>query len=216
MPMILKLCGFTRPDEASAAALLGATHIGVVLWAGSKRGVVDEVQAAEVFAAAKQGGAQPVAVLVNTSDPVAIALRIGAERVQLHGDEAPRVAAQLREAGLAVWRALRVGTQGIPNEVIDAWTAAGVDGFVLDALVAGVPGGTGARVDEEFAARFATGHPTVLAGGLKPGNVAAAIRAVRPDGVDVASGIETAPGLKDPRLMQQFLTAARAAFQEKR
>jgi len=213
--MILKLCGFTQPEQASTAASLGATHVGVVLWAGSKRGVVDEDQAAAIFASVKHGGAQPVAVLVNSSDPVSLALRLGAERVQLHGDETPQVAVELRKAGLAVWRALRVGAHGVPRPVTDAWTDAGVDGFVLDALVPGVPGGTGARVDEAVASLFAQSYPTVLAGGLKPNNVATAIHAVRPLGVDVASGIESSPGIKDSRLMHQFVTAARAALQEK-
>ncbi len=96
------------------------------------------------------------------------------------------------------------------------WLEAGAELVLIDALVADAPGGTGVRADAEVAARLAERHPVVLAGGLSPLNVAAAVRAVRPLGVDVASGIERAPGDKDVRLMRRFVREARAALLETR
>jgi phosphoribosylanthranilate isomerase len=211
--MIVKLCGFTDPDQAAAGAAAGATHIGAVLWDGSRRGASEE-QARAVFAAARRGGADAVAVLVDAPDPADLAGRLGATIVQLHGEETLAVGRALAAAGVRYWRALRVSKEGSADP--RPWLEAGAELVLIDALVADAPGGTGVRADAEVAARLAERHPVVLAGGLSPLNVAAAVRAVRPLGVDVASGIERAPGDKDVRLMRRFVREARAALLETR
>ncbi|MCO4769741.1 MAG: phosphoribosylanthranilate isomerase [Deltaproteobacteria bacterium] len=209
--MILKLCGFTRPAQAALAGELGATHVGAVLWERSRRGVSDEGQARDIFAAARGAGACPVAVVVDHADPAGLAARVGASVLQLHGAETPAVGAALAAGGLSFWRALRVGG-GRSGEAPLPWMQAGAEAIVLDAFVPGLPGGTGARVDDALARPIAAAHPVVLAGGLTPHNVAGAVAAVRPLGVDVASGIERTPGDKDEDLMRAFVMAARAAL----
>ncbi len=213
--MILKLCGFTIASQAANAARLGASHVGLVLWPGSKR-AVDPASAATIAAVVADAGAVPVGVVVDQRGAALVDLarqtRVGL--VQLHGEHDMDDAAALREADIPFWRALRIGRFGVDLETASRWRAAGAAAIVLDAYVPGLPGGTGASVDVEQAAAFARQGPTVLAGGLTPDGVAAAVRAVRPAGVDVASGIERAPGDKDGAAMARFVEQARAALQE--
>jgi phosphoribosylanthranilate isomerase len=213
--MILKLCGFTIASQAANAARLGASHVGIVLWPGSKR-AVDPVLATMIAAAVADTDAVPVGVVVDRRGGalVDLARAHGIGLVQLHGDHDMDDAAVLREAGIPFWRALRVGQPGVDLATAARWRDAGAAAIVLDAYVPGLPGGTGARVDVEQAAAFARQGPTVLAGGLTPDTVAAAVRAVRPAGVDVASGIERSPGDKDGAAMARFVEQARAALQE--
>jgi len=214
--LIIKLCGFTDPEQAADAARLGATHVGLVLWAGSKRAVTDEGAARRIVQAIQAAGAEAVAVVVDHPDLLGLIARIGADRVQLHGDEPLTVAADLRGAGIPFWRAVRLGRGSAEQREAEvaAWIAAGADACVLDAFVPGEPGGTGAQVDLALAGRIAQRHTAVLAGGLTPDNVGAAIKAARPGGVDVASGIERAPGDKDTQRMRRFVQAARDAAAE--
>ncbi len=213
--MILKLCGFTIASQAAKAARLGASHVGLVLWPGSKR-AVDPASAATIAAAVADEAAVPVGVVVDQRGPdlVGLARQTGVGVLQLHGEHDLGDAAVLREAGIPFWRALRIGRPGVDLETAARWRDAGAAAIVLDAYVPGLPGGTGAPVDVEQAAAFARQGPTVLAGGLTPDGVAAAVRAVRPVGVDVASGIERAPGDKDEAAMASFVSQARAALQE--
>ena len=212
--MIVKVCGLTSPEDARFAATSGATHVGVVHWAGSKRGVISEERVRVIFDAARQAGASPVLVLVDHPDPPGVAHRTGAGVIQLHGDEQPSDAIALVQ-GLPVWRALRV-TSGTPADSAASrarvWLAHGASAIVLDAHVPGMPGGTGVPVDLGLARAVADQHPVVLAGGLRPDNVRAAIHAVLPLGVDVASGTEAAPGVKDPERVRTFVDEARSAF----
>lgn len=215
-PDVIKLCGFTDPTQAADAVHAGATHLGAVLWAGSKR-AVDEARMAEVFGAAHAAGAV-VCVAVVVDHPAPATLRaLGADLVQLHGDESPAVGAALRAAGVPFWRALRVPPSATVESALAAVLAEAArwphaDAFVLDAHVPGLPGGTGKRVDLALAAAVAARHRVVLAGGLGPASVAAAIAAVAPLGVDVASGIERSPGDKDPSRVTDFVAHARDAL----
>ncbi|HEU4728975.1 MAG TPA: phosphoribosylanthranilate isomerase, partial [Kofleriaceae bacterium] len=147
---------------------------------------------------------QPVAEIA------AIARGVGLDIVQLHGDETPGELAQVAAAtGLPVWRALAVGGPG-DLAGLEAWP---VDAFLLDAPSAG-RGGAGKVFDWALAQEARRAHPArrfVLAGGLGPHNVAAAIAAVDPWAVDVASGVESAPGIKDLAKLAAFVAAARAA-----
>ena len=172
------------------------------------------------------------------AEMVAVARHAGLTHVQLHGDEPEAVVAALQAQGLAVIRAVRLaagprrgaGRQGgLPGEsplgevhpggAGEAGTAGattraletGADLVLVDAAVPGRHGGTGQVADWAVAARLARRRPLILAGGLRPDNVAEAIGVVRPWGVDVSSGVERAPGVKDPLLIARFVAAARAA-----
>jgi phosphoribosylanthranilate isomerase len=194
--MIVKICGLTRPEDAAFAVAAGADWIGVNLWPGSKRHVTP-ARAREVAAAA--AGATRVAVFVNAARADIEAALAFVDLVQLHGDETPAECAPF--AGRLV-RALR------------APDAATMDAFPTDLILLDAPspgyGGSGRTFDWSIAAAaVARGKRILLAGGLDPGNVAAAVRAVRPFGVDVASGVEAAPGIKDPDKVRRFIDAAK-------
>ena len=203
----IKICGLTRPEDAAAAVSSGADALGVVL-APSKRRVTLE-QAAAVFAEVPPLVSR-IGVFVDASaGEVAEAVaRLGLSAVQFHGDEPPAVCASLP---VPVIKALRVGP-GFAADVADAYRGA-VAALLLDALVAdGARGGTGVAFDwYDVAARLPGWAPVIVAGGLGPTNVAEAVRVLRPYGVDVSSGVEGSPGIKDHALVDSFCAAVRAA-----
>jgi len=201
---LIKICGVTTARDAAAAAAAGAGAIGINFWPGSKRFIGDDA-AAHSVAAAIPPGVLKVGVFVNAD--VATVQRtmatFGLDRVQLHGDERAADFAAIDPARLI--RAVRVR-----GEDAFAEAATWPPGLRLyDAFADGF-GGSGIVAPWTLIARSAV-PPFLLAGGLTPANVAAAITTVGPDGVDVASGIEQAPGRKDPTLMAAFVAAARAA-----
>lgn len=205
----VKVCGLTQREDAARAAACGADALGVVLWSGSARGV-DTERATAVFAGAP-GDVARVGVFVDASrDDVERAVACcRLDYVQLAGDEPAEFAAVVRErTGARVLRVVRIGPDATVDVALDA-----ADGIVLDTGIPGLRGGTGRAFDWEQAAR--SGFPRerlVLAGGLRPSTVAHAIARVRPAAVDVASGVESAPGIKDPTLLHDFITAARSGF----
>lgn len=205
MSLLIKICGITTARDAEVAADAGADAVGVNFWSGSKRFVGDERAARAVIAAVPRGVLK-VGVFVNAApaEVAATALRFGLDRIQLHGDEPPGAFAGVVERARLV-RAVRVRDEASFAEEA-RWDAAV---FLYDAFVEGY-GGRGTIGPWPLIAARAR-RPFWLAGGLRPDNVAAAIRASRPDGVDVASGVETAPGRKDPALVHAFVAAARAA-----
>jgi len=207
----IKICGVTRADDAAAVAASGAHYLGLNFWPRSKRFVSAE-RAAVVAAAARGAGAvQLVGVFVDATagEIAAIARGVGLDVIQLHGDETPDdVAAVARATGRPVWKALAVGE---PRDLagLERWP---VDAFLLDAPAVG-RGGSGKVFDWTLACEARTrdpGRQFVLAGGLGPHNVAAAIAAVAPWAVDVASGVESAPGIKDVLKVAAFIAAATA------
>jgi phosphoribosylanthranilate isomerase len=204
--VLVKICGLTRRDDAWTAARAGATFGGVIL-APARRRTVSADEADAIF-----DGVPLRRVGVFVDPPLDEALRV-AERlrldvVQLHGKEPPEAAASMRGAGHAVWKAVRVGTAADLAAAADRF-AEQVDGLLLD----GGAGGTGERFDwEEVAAgRGAIPHGLrlIVAGGLSPRNVREAIRHLRPDVVDVSSGVEATSGAKDPHIVRAFVAAAR-------
>jgi phosphoribosylanthranilate isomerase len=209
----VKFCGLTRAADARAAAALGAAYLGVIFAGGPRR--LDAVRAKAVLdAAAGVGIARRVGVFgaESAADMAALAAGVGLDVVQLHGDAGPRLVALLRQSfDGQVWRVVRIG-RDTPDAVLRA-AGDGVDAVVIDTLVEGAQGGTGVALDwERLAAMFdRVGRPRrlVLAGGLRPGNVATAIGLVAPDVVDVSSGVESATGIKDHALMRAFAVAAR-------
>ena len=207
----VKFCGITRLEDAEHAAELDAWAIGFILWPGSKR-AADPAVAAGIARAVRRR-LEPVGVFVNpTLDEVARAVEgIGLTLVQLHGDEGPAFcAAVAQRTGARVIKALRVGSGADIRDAERFHT----DFHLLDTAAGAARGGTGRTWDWRLAAQRRSPVPVLLSGGLTPENVAEGIAAVHPWGVDVSSGVETAPGLKDPARMEAFAAAAGAAASE--
>lgn len=203
--MIVKICGLVWPDDAADAVAAGADWIGINFWPRSTR-YVDIERAREVAAAARAAGpVEVVGVFVNQPDhyiETAVAV-VGLDRVQLHGDEPPAVCARYERVVKAVPLASRDDVMRISQYSCEM--------FLIDTPTAGY-GGSGRTGDWTLArAAVEAGHRVLLAGGLTPDNVAAAIAAVAPAGVDVAGGVEAGPGVKDKDIMRRFVAAAREA-----
>jgi phosphoribosylanthranilate isomerase len=201
--MFLKVCGITRMDDALHAVDAGATAVGFVLWPQSPR-FVSNRQVAEIVAALP-ASITTVGVFVNQSaEGIALTMqRTGLKMVQLHGDEPSTYAEALP------WPLLRSVTLESAVGVMEAWPAG--TRFLVDASDPVRRGGTGHAVDWTQAAALARRRQLVLAGGLTPSNVAEAIVAVNPFGVDVSSGVEDAPGLKNAKKVARFLSNATKA-----
>jgi phosphoribosylanthranilate isomerase len=200
--LFVKICGVTTPEDAAAAAAAGADAIGVNLWPGSKRHVTPEA-AREVLAAVPVG-VMKVGVFVDApDDQVAYCIKeLGLDRAQLHGDEAP---AHFGRLDSRLIRVVRVRDES-SFETEAGWSPAL---WMYDAFVEGFGGGGVPAPWPLIAARAR--RPFLLAGGLTPENVAAAIAATQPDGVDVASGVESSSRRKDPAKIAAFIAAARGA-----
>jgi phosphoribosylanthranilate isomerase len=197
----VKICGITRLEDALRAASLGADALGFNLWPGSKRYL--EPEAARAIVERLPPFVSAVGLFVNQprEEVVATARRAGVTALQLHGDETPEECAG---HALPVLKALRIAGR----ESLAGLGRYRVQGFVLDAPSAGF-GGSGATFDWTLAREAALQATVVLAGGLTPANVAEAVRAVRPWGVDVASGVEVTPGVKDPDALASFIARAK-------
>lgn len=201
--MVIKVCGLTRAEDVDVAVRHGATAIGFVFWPQSPRAVTPDQAAALV--ARIPAGVERVGVFVNEGVPAihAVVERAGLTCVQLHGDEPASYAAQLSQPHMRAMSA---------EEALDTdWPFSTT--LLLDAADRARRGGTGQRVNWEAAARVARQRPVVLAGGLTPDNVEAAIEQVAPIGVDVSSGVEDAPGVKNADKVAAFLARARRALE---
>lgn len=199
--MQVKICGITRSEDARAAAEAGSSAIGLNFWVGSKRRC--ELAVAADIVAEVGHRLRVVGVFVDASGPEIqrVQRRTGLRWVQFHGAEpASLLSAFLPHA----YRAVRVFDEASLEAALGV---AGTE-LLVDAAVPGMPGGTGQRCDWRWAARLAARRRVWLAGGLTPENVAEAIDAVRPVGVDVASGVERSPGIKDAERVRAFVRAA--------
>jgi phosphoribosylanthranilate isomerase len=200
----VKICGVTSVEDALMCVEAGADAIGVNFAPGSPRRIALEL--ARRIVAALPAKVIKVGVFVDATESELrdTVERVGLGCVQLHGDESPElVAAFLPHA----YKALRVRGR----EALALAARYPGDHILLDAYVPGVAGGTGATFDWTLAAELALIRQVTLAGGLTPANVAAAVREVRPFCVDVASGVESAPGRKDQAKVRAFIEAARGA-----
>jgi len=198
----VKICGLTRPEDAALLAEAGADLAGIVLVPASPR--FPGERAAEV-AAAVPPGVQRVGVFVDEDpDRVRSMIReLSLDLLQFHGRETPEYC---RRFGLPYFKAFRVRRTLTAEDLRDYRPQA----FLLDAYVPGAAGGTGRTFDWELARRIADeGYRVLLAGGLTPENVASAIEKVGPWGVDVSSGVEVSPGIKDRDKIARFAAAAR-------
>src|SRR5436190_388894 len=206
----VKICGITNRADAEAACAAGADALGFNFYKRSPR-YIEPLAAREIIARVPPT-VLTFGVFVNEDEPARVAQIASAARVagvQLHGDESPDYCAAL--ADWHVIKALRVGPQYVPEEAARYRTHA----ILLDAYSPRAHGGTGLVFDWAQAQRTRALVPRLfLAGGLTPENVAAAIAAVEPFAVDVCSGVESAPGVKDVAKMRAFLAAARTAAEK--
>jgi phosphoribosylanthranilate isomerase len=212
MTVRIKICGITTPEDAIAAAHFGADAIGLNFYPRSPR-YVTEAQAAEILRTLPPF-VEPIGLYVNEAleHVQRAALRLGIRTVQIHGDHS-----ELPPAGPVRF----IPAFGIRDEAdlerMNAYIERlqGVDGcavsVLVDAHVPGMYGGTGKTAPWQLLAGLDPRRRLILAGGLTPSNVAEAIHTVGPYAVDVASGVESEPGRKDPELIRRFIQIARAA-----
>ena len=202
----VKVCGITNAEDAVAAVEAGADALGFIFYEKSPRYVAPAVAASII--AELPPLVTPVGVFVN--EGVATVRSImdtcGLAMSQLHGDEN---VSYCRELARPAMKALRLKDRGSLLALAEYRGRGGVRGFVLDTFSELAYGGTGQITDWGLAADVAIRTPILLAGGLTPDNVTEAIRTVRPYGVDVSSGVESAPGKKDHAKMRAFVDAVR-------
>ncbi|WP_354697570.1 N-(5'-phosphoribosyl)anthranilate isomerase [Paraconexibacter sp. AEG42_29] len=204
----IKICGLTSVEDATLAVQAGAWALGMVLWEPSSRACT--LEAAQEIAATHRRSAEIVGVFVNaTLDEVVRTVDVAQlSMVQLHGDEGPSFCTEVgRRTGVKVIKAARVGARWDIQDM----ERYRVDLHLLDTRVEGKVGGTGETFDWSLTKERMTRIPLILSGGLDAGNVAEAIDVVRPFAVDVASGTEASPGVKDPEKITAFVEAAKAA-----
>lgn len=202
---MIKICGVTSVADAAVCADLGVDLLGLNFWPGSPRHV--EVERARTIADSVRGRLELVGVFVNRpGDEVeAIEREVGLDRLQFHGDE---TAEEVRRFGGRALKAFRVDPEfglgvEVCEEFADAW------GFLFDVASTGVYGGTGAAWPYERIAGLGGEKPTLVAGGVGPENAGEALKRSRTRGVDVCSGVESAPGIKDRGAIERLVEAVR-------
>lgn len=211
-PAAPKICGITTPEDALGCIEAGAAALGFNFYPPSPRSIHS---GDDLIWIKKLKADYPdiafVAVAVNPAVALLGRLRSAGcfDAVQFHGDESPETCAAGAE-GFSRWiKALRIRSEA---DLVPA-LAFGTSYLLLDAAVPGTYGGSGHAIDWDLAAGFVSAHPekrVILAGGLNPENVALAVAKVHPHAVDVASGVESAPGAKDPAKVRELITAALA------
>lgn len=210
MPADVKICGLTRAVDAEFADAAGAAYLGVIFAGGPRERSPDDARSTLSGRRARKVG-----VFADQSPSVIaeVASHVGLHVLQLHGASDPeRVAAVRAATGLEVWAVVRTAT-GVLSQA-DEELADSADALLVDALAPGQLGGSGLTLPwlqlGESLDAMASGHRIILAGGLRAENVAEAIDYVSPMVVDVSSGVETSPGIKDQKLVRAFIAAARA------
>ncbi len=199
----VKICGLTNAEDAGHAVGAGADFIGFVLYSGSPRGITADLAGAIVAGLPKSVRAIGVFVNESRENVIKTALDCGFYAVQLHGDERTE---DFVDMPVRLWRAVRFERHVVVPD-ITAWVNA--ERYLVDAAAPGQYGGAGITADWDAAAALAAEHQVMLAGGLTLENVEAGIRAVRPVGVDVSSGVESAPGRKDRAKVEAFVAKVR-------
>lgn len=201
----VKICGLTREEDALAAAALGAHALGFVFYPRSPRYVSPQQAASIVRRLPPFVTTVGLFVNADAAEVNAVLRAVPLDLLQFHGDEAPDYCAQFERPYIKALR-VRPGTDLLQY----GERYAGARGLLLDAFVEGIPGGTGSSFDWSLIPESLP-LPVVLSGGLSAANVTAAIRRVRPCAVDVSSGVEAAPGIKDVQKMREFFQGVRNA-----
>jgi phosphoribosylanthranilate isomerase len=194
----VKICGVTRPEDAELAVGLGADYLGLNFFPQSPR-FLEELRAREI-ATAVAGRARLVGVFVNAAREIVekTASAVGLDLLQFHGDES---ADEIAGWGDRAVRALRLSGHP-PSDLLSQWP--GAWGFLVEGRHEALYGGSGESWRYEMICALSRDRPVFVAGGLRPGNVADAVRRSGAWGVDVCSGVEREPGIKDPELMRRF------------
>ena len=207
MSLWIKICGVTSVEDALMIEKAGADALGLN-FAGASPRCIDRSLARTITEAVKDR-IEVVGVFVDSTleEVHEIALMAGLDTVQLHGTESAEFLAAMNQK-IPAYKALRVGG---PEDVVAAEVYSG-DRILTDAKVAGAMGGTGETFDWNLIADLNESRKLILAGGLKPDNVEACVRAVLPYGIDTASGVELSPGVKDPAKVEAFIAAARRGY----
>ena len=204
----IKVCGLTTRRDAEAAIEFGADALGFNFYAGSKRYLPPE--RAREWIGSLPDGTEKIAIAVNpTFDEARMIADIdGIDALQLHGEETPEFCRRLKDEGIRFEKAIAVSTPQSLKNLPDFSTQT----LLLDSGGPAGFGGSGHAFPWVVAQEFVQENPhfrVILAGGLKPDNVAEAVALVKPFGVDVTTGVESAPGRKDPALLRAFIAAAR-------
>lgn len=215
----IKMCGFTRPEEAHAAVLLGADLIGLNFYAESPRavslGLAIKIQDAVHRASAERGSKRPARTVAVMVDPdvehvLAVLSHVKPDILQFHGDEPVHFCRYFRHPFIKAFRIRSSNDAAAVPDFLGGYCV----GYLVDAYSATDFGGTGKMLSVDLA-QAALAHPRgFLAGGLAPHNVRDAVRVIKPYGVDVASGIEARPGIKHKELMAEFVREVRAGVRE--
>ncbi|HET7437811.1 MAG TPA: phosphoribosylanthranilate isomerase [Thermoanaerobaculia bacterium] len=204
MSVQIKICGLTRSEDAVAAADLGADFLGMIFIPTSPRHI-DGPQAAAIVGAVRKTNAKAKFVGVFRDASIDVmrdtAAAVGLDLIQMHGTETDEDIAAI---GRPVIKTFRVG-----DALPDTTAVTKAEWVLFDTYDERREGGTGRRFDWSLLAMYPRTRPFLLAGGLNPGNVGAAISLVRPDAVDVASGVESEPGVKDHTLLKAFFERVR-------
>ena len=198
--LLLKICGITRPQDAAAAEAAGADFVGMIFVPGSPR-CIDFETARRIAAAAPR--CRKVCVVRDLPLPELRRLiaEVRPDAVQLHGAETPEYAGGAAAFGTELWKAVNLDSEPALAAALD---------FPAAMIVADSGGGTGRPCRWDLAEKLARRRPTMLAGGLHAENLREAVRAVRPAGVDISSGAESAPGIKDLHKLQQITERIRS------
>jgi len=208
--VLTKICGVSTPEALDAAVAAGASHIGFVFFPQSPRYVTPDHAAA--LAARVQGRAKIVGLFVNPADAVMTQTlnKVPLDIIQLHGEESPSLAAHIKaDSGKTLWKAIPVRK---PKDLLQAEQYIGVADLILyDAKPppgVNLPGGNGLRFDWTILRGYRHALPWALSGGLDASNIAEAVRVTHATLLDVSSGVESAPGIKDVDKITAFLQAA--------
>ena len=213
MTLLVKICGLSTPDTLDVALDAGADMVGFVFFPPSPRNI--SFEQARALAGRVKGQARKVALTVDADDALLekIIEALKPDMLQLHGHETPQRVAAIRESfGLPVMKVLPIETKSDLPVISDYASVA--DRLLFDARPpreATRPGGLGKPFDWHLLENLNLSVPFMLSGGLDAGNVAEALRITRASGVDVSSGVESAPGVKDPDKIRAFIRAARAS-----
>ena len=213
MNIKVKICGLRTLEALEAALDAGADYIGLVFYEASPRNISHAD--ARILADKARGKAKSVALLVDPDDAAVkrIADEVKPDLIQLHGSETPERVAQIKQlAQTPVMKVIKVGSA---DDVASASAFSSADIILYDAkspqdALDALPGGNGIPFDWEAFAQVKKGANFMLSGGLNPDNVRLAIATTRASMVDVSSGVESAPGVKDPGLIRSFIAAAKA------
>ncbi|HOX36719.1 MAG TPA: phosphoribosylanthranilate isomerase [Candidatus Brocadiia bacterium] len=202
----VKICGITNPRDALAAVRAGADALGFVFYPPSGRHIPPESAKPIIELLPPFVSSVGLFVDADSSDVLRIASELRLDYVQLHGRETPAFLDKLR--ALRIIKAFRIAGP----EDVRKMAAYRADGYLLDAFAPGLQGGTGQTFDWSLLSEAPQVGPIILAGGLNPDNVAEAIQRTRPYAVDVSSGVEDAPGVKNRELMERFVYEAKNAI----